>query len=795
MQRSLLSLLLICAAQATFAQSSVQLSGQVKDNDTKEPIPFCKVVVLDPNDSIVRGGFSDDKGFFNLPVEPGMYRMVASTYGYANDTLQTGFAQQDAFVGVFKMKADVLNLEDVKVEASSRLDLLERDVQIVTDEQKLGSTAAKDVLNKMPGISYDEYSGKLKVDSDPNILVLVNGVEKDQEYVQNLEPERLLRVETIRDPGGRYGLEGYSAIVNIILKDDYKGTEFYLENMNLIDFHDQSSRLEPLIFSLGGTFNYTYNNLNIYASGRYDHHLFRLPSFTETHYKDGYRVLETGPTDRNVKIIEDYTNYTLGFDYKFNPKHQLSFESHLQTLPGSRDENDFEFDTQVIQGDSLLSSFSFSENTITQSSDYYNSLFYIGELNEKNKLNINFTHSYYTDDYTRHTLQENVYDRLESGINKKQYTRFYAEYDHKFSAKTTLQIGYGNYWRSFDNRYQVNQQDLATNETFTQDADFTLSDIRHKLYTNLSWKMSKKWGMMVGIAAESSSPRALGQQFHYFIYQPLFDLKFNAGKNFNARLKYRVSGEYPGITESNPFVSQVNPRMISSGNPFLKPTTNHILSLRMNLFGGMISLEPYAHFSNNYIAQIGVLDSNNIMHTGYENVRHYEKQGVELNFSKFFPFSVLLQGNVNFYRAKLESSTNSNEVMDWRADADLIYIFKKTESLLGLKYQRNQCKYISGLGYDKGDVDFWLLFYKQPLFKKRGSIMLGYFLPLDFGVNYNQGWRMEIDGFTMQSYNDVSLIKNMFILEFSFRFTKGNSVRQMEKDLKKEEEKKGGGVF
>lgn len=751
MQRLLLLLLTLFQFSMLSAQAPVELTGQVKDLDSKENIPFCKVVVVDANDSVVRGGFTDDNGFFLLPVQPGIYRVIASTYGYENDTLAAGFVRENVFVGVLRLKAAVLNLEDVKVEASSRLDLLDRDVQIVTEDQKQGSTAAKDVLNKMPGISYDEYSGQLKVDSDPNILVLVNGVEKSQEYVQNLEPERLLRVETVRDPGGRYGLEGYSAIVNVILKDDYKGTELYIENMNLIDFYDRTSKLEPLIFSLGATFNYTYNNLNIYGSGSFDHHLFRLPSAAVTIYQDGYRVYETGPSQRNVSVTEDFTQYTLGFDYKFNPKHQLSFESQIQALPGNRDVNDFQFNTEIFLGDSLLDRYGFSDKTINQSTEYYNSLFYIGELDEKNKLNINFTHSYYTGDYERNTMQEAVYDRLETGVNKKQYTRFYAEYDHKFTPATTLQVGYGNYWREFDNSYHVEQTNLSTNEQFAYDAGFKLNDLRHKLYSNFSWKINKKWGMMVGIAGESSSPRALGQQFHYFIYQPLFDLKYNAAKNLNLRLKYRVSSVYPGIDESNPFVSQVNPRIISSGNPFLKPTTIHELSLRVNLFNGLISLEPYMHYSNNYIAEIGALDSLNILHTNFENAREYQQQGIEANFSKFFPFSVLLQGNLNLYRAKIVSSAISNEVIDWRGDVDLIYIFKKTQSLLGLKYQRNQSKYISGLGYNKGDVDFWLLFYKQPLFKKKGSVMLGYFLPLNLGTNYSQGGRMNVNGYAWES--------------------------------------------
>ena len=114
---------------------------------------------------------------------------------------------------------------------------------------------------------------------------------------------------------------------------------------------------------------------------------------------------------------------------------------------------------------------------------------------------------------------------------------------------------------------------------------------------------------------------------------------------------------------------------------------------------------------------------------------------------------------------------------------------------MGIKYQRQQSKSINALGWDKGDVDFWLLFYKQPLFKKRGSIMIGYFLPLDFGTSYTQGSYAQTTGILMRTDNDVSLVKNMLLLEFSYRFSKGKSIKKTEKEVQREEEDNGGGVF
>ncbi|MCJ8292443.1 MAG: outer membrane beta-barrel protein [Crocinitomicaceae bacterium] len=793
------SLFVICLLFSSFqvnAQEPVEVSGQVKDAQTKENLPYCKVVALNAKDSIVRGGITDENGFFRLPLNPGQYTIIISSYGYVNDTIQTGPFRKDNFLGVFKLESSVLDIDEVKVSASSRIDMLEKDVQIITDQQKKGSTAAKHVLDRIAGISYDEYAGVLKVDNDANIMILVNGVEKSQEYVQNLDPERLIRVETIRDPGGRYGLEGYTAIVNVILKRDYQGSELYIEQMQLVDIVPEHNRLDYMIGSIGATYNFTKNDLNIYGSAHLERRNFKITSESQTEYADGVVVLEEAEWRvPNAIILESDAYYTLGFDYRINPKHLISFESNIQALPLSVNQENIDYQTSVYSNDTLIEKYAFSLKNKTRTFNIYNTFFYIAEFNERTKLNVNFTYSNYKDDYTNTTSQEGYYDRVEVGINKKQYTRAYAELDHILSKRTSVQVGYGNTWRELKNEYSVSVTDPNTAATTDFTNDFRLTDMRHKLYSNFSWKIGKKWSARVGLAAETSTPRVDDQQLNYLIFQPMFDLRFAAGEKINYILKYRTSSSYPTIAETNPFTNLLNPRITSTGNPYLTPSTTHRFSLRINIMQGLLSLEPYSHYSNNRIANVGELDANNIFNFRYENAKSYTRNGAKLNFSKFFKPGIIVQSNVEVYHSKIVSTSTTNSLIDWRADVDLIYMFMKTEAMLGLKYQRQQSKNISGLGYNKGDVDFWLLFYQRPLFKKRASIMVGYFLPLDFGTNYNQGFHAETNGIMMHTDNDVSLVKNMFLVEFSFRLSKGKSIKKTEKDIQQEKEASGGGMF
>lgn len=779
-----------------FSQNQIVVSGQVKDSETKESIPYCKVVALNGKDSIVSGGITDDKGFFKLPVSPGAYSLVFSFYGYLNDTISTGLLREESFLGVFKIRPDVVEVEGVEIKANARIELLDRDVRVITETDKKGATATKDVLNKLEGISYDMYSGTLKVDNDANIMILVNGVEKSQEYIQNLDPERLLRVETTRDPGGRYGLEGYTAILNVILKRDYRGSEFYVEEMQLIDIDPDRSMLHLLIGSIGGTYNYTRNDLNIYGGFKLEQKRFELDTDSKTEYADGLTVNENSDgIDPNATILQRDARYTLGFDYRINPKHMISFESNIIALPLTLEDTDFDYRTTVFSNDTLIDEYDFSSTTKNKKWDTYNSLFYIGEFNKYNKLNINYTYSNYRDFYSISSAQEGAYSREESGTNKKQYSRFYAEFDHVFSGKTSIQIGYGNTWRELNNSYDISQYDVFSSQTFNVSDEFGLTDLRHKLYSNFSWRLNNKWSTRVGLAAESSAPRTEEQKLNYLIYQPLFDLQFRASQKLNFKLKYRTSNSYPTIAQTNPFVSQLNPRVTSTGNPYLRPSTTHRFSLRVNILQGLLALEPYYNYSNDMIARVGELGADNVFDFRFENVESYERIGGKLNFRKYLKFGLLIQSNVEVFQSTVTSTSNINQFIDWRGDADLIYIFQKSQSMLGLKYQRQQTKITTGLGYEKGDVDFWLLFYQQPLFKKKASVMFGYFLPLNLGTNYNQDSHVETTGFTMHTDNDVSLVKNMFIIEFSYRFNKGKSVKKTQKEIDQETEGGNGGLF
>ncbi len=783
-------IILIFSTNSLFAQ--IEISGQVKDKNTKDNLSFCSVVILNNTDSIITGAVTDEKGYFYIPVSMGNYKIILSYVGYNTDTITIGFIQNDKFLGVFKLEPNSEMIDEITVKSNAKENTIDKDIQIITDDMRKGSTDTKEVLEKVSGVSYDRYNNSIKVDNNKNIIILVNGVEKNQEYIKNLSPERLQKIEIIRDPGGRYGLEGYSAVINVILRKDYVGSEIFISEQPIIDLDQKDKNYFIPINNFYGSYNFTYNKVNVYGniSNNFSH--FALNSNTETEYDDGTTIQEIPPTIApNTFIRSITTNYTLGADYYINPKHSISFETNLTTLPKETSNQELSVKTMTIKDGVTLDSYNFNNSTESKSSNEYYSLFYRGKFNENNTLDVDMTFSNYSNNYTNNSLQENIYERVENGTNNKYFNYLNVEFNHIISKKTGFQIGYGNMWKELNNNYLVSQTNLTTSEN-----NFKLTDFRNKFYGYFSWKINKKLGAKFGSSGELSNPKTSDQENNYLISQPLIDIKYDLNKFLNFKLKYRSGSNYPSIEQTNPFTNQLDPNTISKGNPLLKPAVTHKISLKVNILQGLLSVKPYYHFSNNFITQTGTLRADSIFEFNYDNIGFYEQQGIQLNFTIPFGKVIFFQNSLDFYNSKIINNAHENKLHDWNINSQLMYVSKRKGTVMGINFQRAMSKNINALGYSRGENDYWLLLIQQAFLKKRLNIMFVYLLPINFATNYNQDSYIETNGYKKIANTDISVLKNMILFRVSYRFSKGKTVKKTEKHIDKEPEKnKKGGLI
>ena len=780
--KKFLTLLLICLSNSlVFAQAKVEISGQVKDANTKEAMEFCSVSVFNAKDSLITGSVTDNKGFFTIPLRRGNYHFIIHSIGYVADTIKAVSASENKFLGVYKLKPDDKYLNEVTITASAHENLIDKDVQIVTDKLREGAADTKDVLSKLNGVQYDRYNNSIKVDNNAKVIILVDGLEKDQEYIKNLSPDRLKKIEVIRSPSGRYALEGYSAVINIILKKDYQGTEIFVSERCMADPDAVKKEYIPVQNGVNASVNYVYNKLNVYSTYNNNYNNFNLHSTSIKEYANGLVIEKLFPdiNDMNTKVKQMTNNYTLGADYYINPKHTISYEGNLKTQPSANNKTSEINDVIIRKNEIILSDLSSEGVNINSSTSSYNSLFYVGKVDEKNVFNSNFTYATYNDKYTNTYAENLLYKTIETGKDNKNSTKFYVEYVHTFNDNTNLQVGYGNTWEKSNNSFITN----------TLESLFTYSDLRHKLYAYYAWQKSKKLSVKFGGAAESSSRNANGQANSYLIYQPYADIMFKPISLINFKLKYRSESNYPNISQTNPFTTIIDQQSVSTGNPYLSPAVLHKVSLETNILDGLITVEPYYHFSNNYIADIGKLRSDSIFEYTYSNIGSYKNYGIETRFTIPFSKSFFLTSDINIFKSSIEYADKMNNLNNWTTSNQLIYQNHKSFTVVGLKYQKNLYKYITAQGYNSGDNDYWITFIQQPFFKKKMTVLLLYFFPINWGVDFNQGSYIKTDNYTETKRNDISFLKNMLMLQVSYRFNKGKTVNKTEKNIEQNNEK------
>lgn len=777
------------------ANAQVEISGQVKDMNSKEALIFCNIGVYTLQDSLITGAVTNDNGFFKIKLHEGSYDIVSSYLGYLPDTVNVIVRAEDQFLGTIKMQVNKAEMEEILVSGSTTEFAIDKEVQLVTKQMRTGTANTSDLLDRMKGVAYDRYNNAIKIDGDDHIILLVNGIEKNQEYIKNLSPDRLKEIEIIRNPSGRYALEGYSAIINVILKGGYRGTEVYAEDMGMFDIDTKEQNYLP-INNLSLTYNYTYDKLNLYA--RVSKNYSAVDASIESSQESNHTYLtENKPINQGSNGATDnlLNNYTVGVDYYINPKQTISYETNIGAFPSSRQITYHDYTvTQYINGDAVNNYQSYNVNS-SRTSDLSNSLFYIYKIDNKTQLNADFAHLRYTDNYLNSISQSDGFERHETGVNKKDYTKFYLELNYDINEKSSIMAGYGNTWRQLQNNYVTTMQ-LPPLDFMNDTTSFSLTETRHKLYAYYSLRMSDKIRFKIGAATEYSHPKAGELNQTYIIYQPHLDFDIVAHKSLDIKVKYRASSEYPSIKESTPFTHMIDPYTMEKGNPNLEPELTNSVSVKFRFMNGLLSLEPYYDFSNNKINRTISSLNSNVLEYSFDNVGKYTSQGIKGDITiPLLKQQLIIQSGFDFFKSSITYNEKTNNIKDWAMNTQILYIAKKHNTVAGLNYQKGIKKLITAQGYDYYNTDYWMLFVQQPLLKNKMTIMLGYMLPIDLGVIYEQGSYIDTDIYKASTTYDISMLKNMLSVRLTYRFSKGKETRMIDKDLDLEIEKKSKGLF
>lgn len=781
MRRFFVMLIILSISKLAFPQSSV--TGQVKNQQTREPIPYASVIVLNSQDSAISMALADDHGFFTLQLKPGQYSILLRYLGFVDDTLNI-FVNGDKQVGIVYLKPKVQQIKGVTVKASKRKIDIDRQEVIVTKQMRSRSADVKELLNQVNGITYDRYKDQIAVDGQTNILILVNGLKKSYDYVQALNPERILKIQIVRDPGGRYGLEGYYAVVNIILKDNYQGFDFYADAGDLLDLdgapgHKNLNQQESM------NLNYTHGKVNLYVSQRFLNNNFNLGTVTDDrHYYNGTRILKQS-TGEGMIYDQQYFNMTAGLDYQINPLNVISLELYSSSRPYNYSHEDNSFLVNTFMDSTLITHYLEQDLSKNGSNYYSGSVFYKGSFSHL-ELEGDMTVSMDKSRSLSQIIQNDSYlsDYYSNNTTKSANFNFEGTYYiGKFSINSG--IGYNGrrlYFSSVNNQGQLSGKEINK----------TSQDQRLRAYTYLSWKPTHSLSLKAGAAFENYMYSGGEQKYNQWIAQPFANAQAKFFKDMLVlTLKYRTHTSYPSANQLDPSMHVIDSGLVFRGNPLLRPSTVTTFSLNTRILHGLLSVEPYYKFSHNYIAEIGrqIPDMPYDLVFSYENVGKYQDYGVRFNFTLPLSKKIIWKNEANIYWSAIEYDNYQNNVHDWTGSSQLIYYNPRIVTA-GVMYQNFLSKRINAQGYSSNGNDFVGMFLQKQFFKDRLTLTAFYIFPInqqkgfiDYTmVNYTQtpiGYQYERVG--------LDLLKNIFNIDIKWRFSKGKVIKVKRPEMQQEQ--------
>ncbi|RUT78575.1 TonB-dependent receptor [Ancylomarina longa] len=761
--------LLITLLTTHILAATNHIYGKLKDLDSKQPIEFASISVKTSENTIVCSMASNLKGEFDFETKPGNYNLEIRCMGYTTLQKTIQVDNQDVYLKTFEMKIDNKSIQEVQVVASSYKEKYDKSVQLITKQLKEGTNNLTDILTKIRGVNVDPLDNSIKVNNESKVLLLVDGVKKDQGYVKNLSPDRISRIEVTRNPTGRYISQGYNAVINVILKKNYSGLDLRAEEKGV--FSLDNSNGDDFLISNDANIDFTFTHKKINTYGSYSNNVSNtnLPIQNEKRL-DNISLIKNA-VDHSTNSQKDGLthSFVLGTDLFITSKQIISAETNISYSPFSKNHTTQKYQNTYTTNN-LSESFLSELNNNQSEKAYHTLLSYQNQLSDKNKFEIDYGYNYIKNHLVNLYQEEADISTEQELFTDSHHSILEFNFQHRFSEEYALEIGYRNIYKSYDYNYST-----------TENAQTRNTDKRNLLYNYLSYTPKGKFKLKIGFAAEQNRLETSNQTKTYRSIQPFLNVFYKHSKQMNMSLKLNSDSEYPYANQISPFKITTDRLTSVTGNSNLTFATQYKSSIDIKLFGNKLSIEPFYHYTKDKISKNGQVIQDHFQYT-YLNLDKHESRGFNIGTKlNIIPKSMFLNFTGSFYWDKIKHNSHTHHVNDFTINSNLIYISPKHKTLYALLLKKMNTKQIQAYGYENNDNDYLGCLIKKSFFKKKITATALYLLPVDLGLDYTMEEHFKYNSFREHNKVDVGLLKNLFMLKLSYNFRKGIEVKSVKK--------------
>ena len=596
-------------------REATRYKGTVLD-EMGQPLPYANVALLSPRDStLITGGVTNESGLFVIPCEQTGVLARITYVGYRPVYRHC----KTPHLGIIKMHPDKYALDGVTVKGAKQLVRatdrgLLANVQGTVLEQ-FGSVT--EMLTHLPLMMSD---GKIAGHGTPEIYINNKKVRNKAE-LDRYRADEILSAEIITNPGPEYGTEVTSVIR---LKTIRKAGEGWSGN-----FSAYYRRSKENYANVNAALNYrTRNGMDFFARGYLTQNNTRIDGTSQ----DQLQASSTWDYQKEASWLFKVKYYfaDLGWNWEINDRHSVGVTyTAFNYLGNSLTRR--EMDEQTWQDGILVDGGHSMTNTVQKPRMSHTvNAYYVGNVG---KWNIDFSADFY-----QSTSLKEMEGGTEGSTSVSSQTK---SNDRLLAEKLILTAPVPKGELTFgEEASSVHRTQDFIQSGFSSDGHVRQQTYIWSLFANYALKLGK-FSMNAGLRwqneynqYESDEQRNAEMSPDYSVLIPRLSVAYNT-ENWQHRLAYRSTRLNPHYQLLSTMVNYRSKYEYDTGNPFLKPQTNHFFT--WTTVWKWIYAEVFYECHKNSIRSFQTA-YDDVNHPGvvimdYRNTPKMEYYGVVLNFS------------------------------------------------------------------------------------------------------------------------------------------------------------------
>jgi outer membrane receptor protein involved in Fe transport len=369
------------AGLAQAGAGGVTVFGKVQDAQSKAPLPFLTVQLLNEKDStFVAGRLTDGSGAFTFNrLAKGVYVLDARIIGYEPLRQRVLVGELSAFldIGVLQMRALATALAGVSVTAAASevAGAMDRKSYSMAENASQAGASVLQSMSSLPGVTVGQ-DGKVLLRGSDKVAVLIDGKQTaltgagSQRGLDNLPASAVESIEIINNPTAKYDANASAGIINLILKkEDQDGLNgriglmagagaLWVKRENLPTIRPQYQYTPKLNPSFAA--NYRKGATNSFLSGDWLHSpTLNKNEFSTRTYDSGSVIFQQIKRNRRT----DYATINAGVDHSYANGNSLSI-SGLVNQETILDDGDNPYFLDTLNANNRYRLWSFLEDEV-----------------------------------------------------------------------------------------------------------------------------------------------------------------------------------------------------------------------------------------------------------------------------------------------------------------------------------------------------------------------------------------------------------------------------------------------